>query len=94
MITENLSQVSLKLMRQRVTTEGETIHDMQDIRVSPDTTNEACVFFVWPLDIVHIIDEESPFFDMSASDISREQFELVVVMEGTIESSSMNFQTR
>ena len=26
-------------------------------KVSPDTTNESCIFFVWPLDIVHVIDK-------------------------------------
>ena len=74
-------------------------------KVSPDTTNESCIFFVWPLDIVHVIDkvssfstfpsylyhdidlrwlpQDSPFYDMSAADMARERFELLMVMEGT-----------
>ena len=27
------------------------------LKVSPDTTSESCIFFVWPLDIVHVIDK-------------------------------------
>ena len=67
---------------------------MQNISVSPDTTTESCIFFVWPLDIVHEIDKDSPFYDMSAEDMSMERFELLVVMEGTNEISSMTFQSR
>ena len=64
------------------------------IKVDPDTASESCMFFVWPLDLVHVIDEDSPFYDISAADLARERFELLVIMEGTIETSSMNFQAR
>ena len=63
-------------------------------QVDPDTASESCMFFVWPLDLVHVIDEDSPFYDISAADLARERFELLVIMEGTIETSSMNFQAR
>ena len=63
-------------------------------KVDPDTASESCMFFVWPLDLVHVIDEHSPFYDISAADLARERFELLVIMEGTIETSSMNFQAR
>ena len=65
-----------------------------NIKVDPDTASESCMFFVWPLDLVHVIDEDSPFYDISAADLARERFELLVIMEGTIETSSMNFQAR
>ena len=64
------------------------------LKVDPDTASESCMFFVWPLDLVHVIDEDSPFYDISAADLARERFELLVIMEGTIETSSMNFQAR
>lgn len=67
---------------------------MKKINVDPDTSTESCLFFVWPLELVHVIDEQSPFYDISAMDLARERFELLVVMEGTIETSSMNFQAR
>ena len=64
------------------------------LNISPDSTEEPCIFFVWPLEIVHIIDEESPLYDMSADDLANEKFEILVIMEGTIETSSMTFQAR
>merc|ERR1719244_1926437 len=67
---------------------------MKMIKVEPDVSKESCVFFVWPLDIVHVIDEESPFYNMTASDLVKERFELLVVLEGTNETSNMNFQAR
>ena len=64
------------------------------LNISPDTTSEPCLFFVWPLEIVHTIDRESPLYDMSAADLAKEKFELLIIMEGTIETSSMTFQAR
>ena len=84
----------MKILRRKVTEEGELYHDMKMIKVEPDVSKESCVFFVWPLDIVHVIDEESPFYNMTASDLVKERFELLVVLEGTNETSNMNFQAR
>ena len=67
---------------------------MLDLKVNPDSNAESCIFFIWPLEIIHIIDEESPLFEMSADDLNREKFELVVILEGTIKTSSMTFQAR
>ena len=64
------------------------------LKITPDSTEEPCIFFVWPLEIVHTIDEESPLYDMSADDLAKEKFELLVIMEGTIETSSMTFTAR
>ena len=77
-----------------MTEEGEIYQEMKMLKISPDSANEPCIFFVWPLEIVHTIDEESPLYDMSAADLARERFEIVVIMEGTIETSSMTFQAR
>ena len=67
---------------------------MENLKVTPDTSDESCIFFVWPLDIVHVIDENSPFYLMSATDLAKEKFELLLVMEGTNETSNMTFQAR
>ena len=67
---------------------------MENPKVTPDTTNKSCIFFVWPLDIVHVIDEDSPFYEMSAAQLAKERFELLLVMEGTNETSNMSFQAR
>ena len=87
-------QISAKLLRRRITQEGELYQEMKNLKVDPETTSESCIFFVWPLDVVHVIDENSPFYTLSAADMANERFELLIIMEGTIETSSMNFQAR
>jgi len=88
------TQISAKILRRRISVEGEVYQDMENMEVHPDTTSESCIFFVWPLDIVHVIDSESPFYNMTADDLARERFELLIVMEGTNETSNMTFQAR
>ena len=31
------------------------LQEMRELKVSPETSAESCTFFVWPLDIVHVI---------------------------------------
>lgn len=36
--------------------------------------------FIWPMTIVHKINEKSPLYGLSASDMLRERFEIVVML--------------
>lgn len=38
------------------------------------------IFFIWPTTIVHKIDSTSPLYTMSATDLLRERFEIVVIL--------------
>ena len=67
---------------------------MQALKISPDKSDESCIFFVWPLEIVHVIDEDSPFYDVTATELPKHKFELVAVLEGTNETSNAKFQAR
>ena len=42
---------------------------------------------VTPLIIAHVVDEKSPFWNMSAEDLSNEEFEIVVILEGMVEAT-------
>jgi len=88
------TQISAKILRRRTSAEGEVSQEMTSLTVSPDSSDESCIFFVWPLEIVHVIDKESPLYDVDATNLAKEKFELIVIMEGTIETSSMTFQAR
>ena len=87
-------QISLKILRRQISFEGEVYQDMKTLKINPDRSDETCIFFVWPLEIVHVIDEESPFYEMAAADLAKQKFELVAVMEGTNETSNAKFQAR
>ena len=56
--------------------------------------DETDIFFIWPMTIVHKITPDSPLYNISASDLLKEKFEIVVILEGTIESTSMTTQAR
>ncbi|KAA0190884.1 hypothetical protein HAZT_HAZT002557 [Hyalella azteca] len=74
--------------------EGEEIPlHMYDLDVGYDV-GEDRIFFIWPMTIVHKIDEGSPLYDLSASSLQNADFEIVVLLEGVIESTGMTTQAR
>ncbi|KAK2704254.1 hypothetical protein QYM36_017467 [Artemia franciscana] len=52
------------------------------------------IFFVWPITIVPIGNSASPLYNLSAADILKEKFEIVIILERTVESTSMTTQAR
>ena len=65
--------------------------DWNQVAVDVDDSE---IFFIWPTTIVHKITADSPLYNISASDLLKEKFEIVVILEGTIESTSMTTQAR
>jgi len=88
------ASLSVKVIRRKVTDEGEMYHDVVPLTIKPDSAEEPCVFLIWPISAIHIIDKASPFYKMNASDLVSDNFELHMVLEGTIESTSNTFQAR
>lgn len=88
------TQISLKLLKRHISFEGEITQEMQALNISPDKSNESCIFFVWPLEIIHVINQNSPFYDVTATELPKQKFELVAVLEGTNETSNAKFQAR
>ena len=50
------------------------------------------IFFIWPTTLVHKIDSESPFYNMSARDFLKKRYEIVVILEGVIEQTGNTIQ--
>lgn len=48
------------------------------------------LFLVSPLTICHEINTKSPFFDLSQRSLMNEQFEIVVILEGIVETTGEN----
>jgi len=44
--------------------------------------------------VVHKIDQDSPLFNISAEELMKEKFEIVVILEGVIESTGATTQAR
>jgi hypothetical protein len=52
------------------------------------------IFLISPLTIVHVIDEKSPLYEYAPEDLEHAQFEIVVILEGIVESTGMAVQAR
>lgn len=50
-------------------------------------TGDDRLFLVSPLVISHEIDSRSPFWDMSQAQLEKEDFEIVVILEGMVEAT-------
>ncbi|XP_058796528.1 inward rectifier potassium channel 2-like isoform X1 [Phymastichus coffea] len=88
------AHVRAQMIKRKVTREGELLPFFQtELRVGGDGEEDK-IFFIWPTTIVHKIDERSPLYHLSASDMLRERFEIIVMLEGVIESTGMTTQAR
>jgi len=82
------------MIKKKTTKEGEVLPLYQfDVDLGyPDGLDR--LFLVWPVIIVHKINEDSPFWEMSPEDLHKEQFEFIVILEGIVESTGMTTQAR
>ncbi|CAJ1057358.1 ATP-sensitive inward rectifier potassium channel 11 [Xyrichtys novacula] len=86
--------VRMQVVRRTTTEEGEVVPLNQiDIHMdNPIGTNG--VFLVSPLIICHVIDKSSPLYEVSASDLLHEDIEVIVVLEGVVETTGITTQAR
>ena len=69
-------------MHFQVTKEGELLPFYQtELKVGGDGEEDK-IFFIWPTTIVHKITPSSPLYTLSAADMLRDRFEIVVILEG------------
>nr|XP_008201491.1 PREDICTED: ATP-sensitive inward rectifier potassium channel 12 isoform X1 [Tribolium castaneum] len=88
------ASIRAQLIRARKTKEGEVLSNYQtELSVTADGCDNN-LFFIWPMTITHKIDEESPLYHLSASDMLQDKFEIVVILEGTVESTGQTTQAR
>lgn len=88
------TQIYGKLLRTTVTPQRETIiMDQVNIDFLVDAGKDN-LFFICPMTLYHIINKTSPFFEMAVDTLHQQDFELVVFLEGTAESTGTSFQVR
>ncbi|MCL4165811.1 UNVERIFIED_CONTAM: hypothetical protein GTU68_019762, partial [Idotea baltica] len=86
------AHIRVQLIKERVTEEGETIPYFQhELDVGYDG-GEDRILFIWPMTIVHKIDESSPLYEVSAHELSQEKFEIIVMLEGVIENTGTDYR--
>lgn len=83
------ASIRAKLIRSQQTKEGEFIPlNQTDINIGFDTGDDR-LFLVSPLIISHEINEKSPFWEMTLAQMEKEEFEIVVILEGMVEATGM-----
>lgn len=88
------SKIYGKLLQTTVTPEGETIiMDQVNVDFMVDAGKDN-LFFICPLTLYHVIDKTSPFFKLSVETLVQQEFELVLFLDGTDESTSSSCQVR
>ncbi|KAM4662437.1 G protein-activated inward rectifier potassium channel 3 [Discoglossus pictus] len=88
------ASIRAKLIKSKQTQEGEFIPlNQTDINVGFETGDDR-LFLVSPLIISHEINENSPFWDVSKRELAKDDFEIVVILEGMVEATGMTCQAR
>ncbi|XP_075462210.1 G protein-activated inward rectifier potassium channel 4-like isoform X1 [Ascaphus truei] len=88
------AKIRAKLIKSRQTYEGEFLPlEQSEINLGYET-GEDRLFLVEPQVICHVIDENSPFWDMGPQQLLREQFEIIVILEGIVEATGMTCQAK
>ncbi|KAM4652515.1 G protein-activated inward rectifier potassium channel 4-like [Discoglossus pictus] len=88
------AKIRAKLIKSRQTKEGEFIPlEQSEINLGYDT-GEDRLFLVEPQIICHFINDHSPFWEMTAESLKREEFEIIVILEGIVEATGMTCQAK
>lgn len=86
--------VQLQVIRRTVTVEGEVIPVCQlDIQVENPLRSNG-IFLVSPLIISHTIERGSPLYELSQHSLSAEDLEIIVILEGVVETTGITMQAR
>lgn len=89
------ASVRALLIYSKATKEGDILEPyMEELKVTVDGNNTGDLFLMWPTTVVHKIDSTSPFWSVSAGNLPHGDFEIVVVLEGTQQTTGQDVQCR
>lgn len=86
--------IRVSLVSHKVTLEGEVIPFYHNQLNSKIDSSENNLLLIWPVLVVHEINESSPLYHLDAKQLSEFKFEIITVLEGTIESTGQSIQVR
>ncbi|XP_076025591.1 potassium inwardly rectifying channel subfamily J member 11, like [Genypterus blacodes] len=86
--------IQLQVIRRTVTSEGEVVPVCQlDIQVENPLRSNG-IFLVSPLIISHTMERGSPLYELSAHTLASEDLEIIVILEGVVETTGITMQAR
>uniref|UniRef100_A0A3Q2V224 Si:ch211-113j13.2 n=1 Tax=Haplochromis burtoni TaxID=8153 RepID=A0A3Q2V224_HAPBU len=88
------AKVRAKLIKSRQTAEGEFLPlEQTEINLGYETGSDR-LFLVEPQVIRHNIDCDSPLWELDPEQLRRQQFEIIVILEGIVEATGMMRQAK
>ncbi|KAL7849192.1 hypothetical protein SRHO_G00208150 [Serrasalmus rhombeus] len=88
------AKVRAKLIKSRQTSEGEFLPLQQsEIDLGYESGSDR-LFLVEPQVIQHTIDSTSPFWELGPEQLRKQQFEIIVILEGIVEATGMMCQAK
>ncbi|KAM9724424.1 G protein-activated inward rectifier potassium channel 3 isoform 1-T1 [Menidia menidia] len=88
------AKVRAKLIKSRQTAEGEFLPlEQTEIDLGYETGSDR-LFLVEPQVIQHNIDANSPLWELGPEQLRRQQFEIIVILEGIVEATGMMCQAK
>ena len=94
------ASIRMQLFRKWKTTEGREVPFYQeDLKVcydwrNPDNDFRNQLFLLLPMVIIHVINENSPFYGVTPDELKESDYEVVVVLDGIVEHTGMNTQPK
>ncbi|KAK1906709.1 ATP-sensitive inward rectifier potassium channel 8 [Dissostichus eleginoides] len=86
--------IGATVVRKTTTPEGEVIPIHQiDVQTETVVANNN-LFLLAPLIICHVIDKHSPLYDLSAMELQCSDLEVIVILEGVVETTGITTQAR
>ncbi|XP_047994671.1 ATP-sensitive inward rectifier potassium channel 12-like [Leguminivora glycinivorella] len=73
---------------------NDSFDEFEQIALNVELDGCESTFFLWPISVIHVIDETSPFYNISAPDLLSGRLEILVVFEGIIESTGQPLQAK
>ncbi|XP_030751706.1 ATP-sensitive inward rectifier potassium channel 1-like isoform X2 [Sitophilus oryzae] len=88
------AQVRAFMVKTKRTEEDEKLlHAQMEMKMQTDGCADS-VFFNWPIVMYHVIDENSPLYFISPSDLCHQRFEIMVIIEGVDENTGQVAQAK
>ncbi|KAK9962486.1 hypothetical protein ABG768_007848 [Culter alburnus] len=88
------AKVRAKLIKSRQTSEGEFLPlEQSEIDLGYESGSDR-LFLVEPQVIQHTIDSSSPFWELGPEQLRKQQFEIIVILEGIVEATGMMCQAK
>ncbi|XP_072043637.1 G protein-activated inward rectifier potassium channel 3-like [Amphiura filiformis] len=90
-----VGDIKAEMVQAKVTAEGECLPlHARHISLNSDGGIDGRIVLIWPLILSHVIDENSPFYNLCREDLADSLFELIIVLEGTVEQTGLLCQAR